>query len=86
MVLNIYFDSVKSIEAYRDKLSCSDMTNTTGSYVLIIKFYASFLVSNVDTPGIFTFCACEIAEIKRSIGWRGIGNHEEIIRTLNIEL
>ena len=35
-----------------------------------LKWYASFLVSNADTPSILAFCVYGTAELKRSIRWK----------------
>ena len=62
--------SVCLYEVYGDTMGVIQIT--IRAFVLTLKWYASFLVSNRNTPSIPTFCARRTREIKRSIGWRGI--------------
>lgn len=48
------------------------------SLVLTLNWFASFLVSNADTPNNLVCCACEVAELERSIRLGGIGFQTDI--------
>ena len=55
------------------------MTKTIESFVLTLKWCASFLVSNVGTQSIPAFSVCGIAELERSIGLRRIDLQDLIL-------
>ena len=54
-------------------LSCYNITNTIGSFLLTLRWYAFCLVSNVYTPSISAFWTCGAAKLERSIGWEETG-------------
>ena len=54
-------------------LSHYNITNTIGSFLLTLRWYAFYLVSNVDTPSILAFWTCGTAKLERIIGWEETG-------------
>ena len=57
----------------KESLRYCNITNTIGSSVLTLKWYASFLGQQHGYTNIPAFCVCGIAELERSVGWRWIG-------------